>query len=124
MTELEKFQVRLLEIVPELDAAHAEVTVDWIPEHPPPTLWMIDMGEALAEHWEKISDDRMRQVFALVEEALTTGSEFLGNAVATGMLEALASEVSGGRLPQALLDAKMGPAASAYMKAWDEFTLS
>jgi hypothetical protein len=122
MTDMDLFQANLLELVPELKPEYLRFTSYWAPEYLP-TLCMGEMGQALAEHWEEISDDRIQQVFALVEEGLTTGSEFLGNAVATGMLEALASEVSGGRLPKALLDAKMGPAATAYMKAWDEFTL-
>ena len=50
-----------------------------------------------------------------MEEGLNTGTELLSAAVATGMLEALASEASGGRLLKAQLDAEMGLAATAYM---------
>ena len=43
--------------------------------------------------------------------------------IATGLLEALASEVSGGRLDGPTLAGLLGPQSRAYLDAWDQLTL-
>lgn len=123
MTELDDFARDLLTAAPAVGDALTEMGEELAPDPEMPTVWMGDAGQALANTLDQLSQEQQRAAFSVVEHHLATGSQLMKNCVATGLLEALASEVSGGRLDGPRLAALLGPESRAYIDAWDQFTL-
>jgi hypothetical protein len=88
-----------------------------------PVLWLASVGGALSEAFATLTRAERDAAFAVVEHHLTHGSERLSTAVATGLLEDVASHVSGGRLDGAELATHLGPRSREFLDAYDLFTL-
>jgi hypothetical protein len=120
MSDLEQFARDLYAAAPAVrDAVRGGADPD--PEVP--TLWAGAVGRALAAALPSLPADQQAAAFAVVERAMADGTEHLRTVVATGLLEALASEVSGGRLDPALVASLLGPASRTYVDAWDDYSL-
>lgn len=88
-----------------------------------PTLWAAFVGRALASAWAGLGAAERTAAMGVVETHLTAGSELLSTAVATGLLEALASEVSARRIDGPDLATHLGPRSREFLDAYDQFTL-
>jgi len=120
MTELEQFARDLYAAAPGLREA---VRGDADPDPDIPTLWAGTVGRAVAATLTGLSPDDRAATFAVIERHLAGGSQLLRDVISTGLLEALASEVSGGRLDGPTLAGLLGPQSRAYLDAWDQLTL-
>lgn len=113
----------LVRVAPDIEADLRAQGSSIEPDLEIPTLWMGDVGRAVAHVLDQLSPGARRAVFDVVERYLAGGSERMKDAVATGLLEAVASEVSAGRLDGPALATLLGPASRAYLDAWDQFSL-
>ena len=123
MTEFDEFIGAVLQIAPGV-GEQLEADGDGVePDLEIPVVWMAFVGRALSATLDQLSVPQQRAVFDVIERHLAGGSQLMKDAVATGLLEALASEVSSGRLSGPRLAALLGPRSRAYIDAWDQFTL-
>jgi len=120
MNEFDEFGDELGRIAPEVMRALGDGAA---PDHEIPISWMGSVGKAVADTLNRLAPEVRADVFQLVERHLARGSELMRTAVATGLLEVVASEVSGGRLDGPELARLLGPESRAYIDAWDQFTL-
>lgn len=95
---------------------------DWSPDTPPVTLLFAGVGKAVAERFDYLSL-QTKQVFSeLLERGLSEDDPIIGDATATGTIEALIS-ISDKRpgLWDEIQDS-IGPKALSYANAWISFT--
>ncbi|MGI5196351.1 DUF7674 family protein [Streptomyces sp. CA-288835] len=117
---------QLLEVSDVLAAKHRAYVADWPgdPEDendvPPLLLRLADLGQVLAERSAELTPEQTRQVFRILEEVMTSGSEYDGTAVATGFFEALLNAWDNGFDLRAVWD-DVGPESRAYCLAWNKF---
>ncbi len=123
MDELNAFAGDLFRILPSLREEMRRAGDDDEPDAEMPTVWMGQAGRALSAVLSELPDQARREAFALVEREVAQGSELMRTGVSTGLLEALAHQVSAGRLEGALLAGLLGPESRAHIDAYDEFTL-
>jgi hypothetical protein len=119
----ERFGGDLVAAAPPLADRLARDGVPLVPDLEIPVVWVGHLGTSLLGCLDELDDTERSAAFAVVERGLVNDSELLRTAVATGLLEVLASAVSGGRLDGARLAALLGPESRAYLDAWDAFTL-
>lgn len=77
-----------------LHASYQEVLDEWQPEEPPVTTTFAALGYRIAEDFSSADIDVNRRVFSLIEEAMGSNNQELITAVATGLIEALATRVA------------------------------
>ncbi|WP_181309627.1 DUF7674 family protein [Nocardioides campestrisoli] len=122
MEDLDEFVEALYGAAPGLTDVLREAD-EPAPDPDFPSVWLADVGRALARLLPSLAEHQASEAFQVVERYLVRGGEFLKAAIATELLEALASEVSSGKLSGPALAAVLGPESRAYLDAWDEFTL-
>jgi hypothetical protein len=121
--EFHGFARDLAAAAPDVVVALRAAGEDIAPDLEVPTLWMGAVGHAIAQALPRLDPATRTTVFGLVERLLGTGSELTRTALTTGLLEAVAAEVSAGRLSGPDVAAVLGPRSRAYIDAWDEFSL-
>jgi hypothetical protein len=119
---LHRFLDDLLAVAPAVRPA-LEARGEAEPDLEIPVLWMASVGSALCDVYADLAPAERDAAFAVVEHHLVTGSEQLTTAVATGLLEDVASHVSGGRLDGPELATHLGPRSREFLDAYDAFTL-
>ena len=120
---LDGFASDIVRAAPEVVAALEASGESRSPDHDLPTLWLGSVGTAIAAVFYDLPPERRNTVLGVVERLLGDPSGVVRTAVATGLLEELASAVSSGRLAGADLAAVLGPRSRAYLDQWDAFTL-
>jgi hypothetical protein len=120
MMALERFFDTLAEADKAASAARTEVALSW-PDGPPPTLLASRMGKAVAADLLSMLAERLRVVLEAAEEVLRSDDELAKDVVATGFLEALVSECVRSGVGTEVLRSLMGPRATSYVQAWEEF---
>ena len=118
--ELERFFDSLAEADKSASAARTDVALSW-PDGPPPTLLASRMGKAVAVDLFSMLAERLRVVLEAAEEVLRSDDELAKDVVATGFLEALFSECVRSGVGTEVLRSQMGPRATSYVQAWEEF---
>ena len=121
--ELDEFAEQLFAAAPQVAEEMVRRGDDPAPDREIPTVWMGAVGGAVCSCLDRLPADASAAVFDVVERHLVDGSPVMGTAVATGLLEQVASAVSGGSVPAALVAGLLGPESRAYLDAWDQFTL-
>jgi hypothetical protein len=104
-----------------LEEARTDLINDWQPDEVPPTLAMSSLAKALVEHVHELSASELGDVAACIERILEAGTERSKNAAATGFLEAVVAAADAGNQAANVVLASLGPLATEYRKAWDEF---
>jgi hypothetical protein len=90
------------------------------PDLAPLTLSLGELGSELVQRIAEVGESDAAQVFQRAEDVLCHGSEQEKNAVATGFLEGVVSEID--RLPERLwILGFAGPESRRYVTAWDRF---
>jgi hypothetical protein len=123
MHELEQLAVRIERLTPLIGDALEDDGEPRTPDLEIPISWMGYLGHAIARSLDRLAPETARAVFDLLDEALASGSKLTGEAVATGLLEALANDLDRGVVTRDQLAPLLGPHSRAYLRAWDEFTL-
>lgn len=88
------------------------------PEDPMPTLLLASFGLQMAAHFEQISSAEWNVLVRLIEEGVSNEDKDVGEAVATGLLEAMVNyaEATEGLWPE--IEARLGPEALDYADAY------
>lgn len=123
MTDVEDFARELFRLAPEVGQAMVAAGDDVSPDLEIPVAWMGSVGSALGSAFAELPADVRSEVFALVERYLVRGSELMRTAVTTGLLESVASAVSGGRVRGPELAEVLGPRSREFLDAWDDYSL-
>ena len=76
---------KLIKLIPDIEFFYQTEKNEWFPENPPITLLMSDLARKILDL--KLNKDVFQKLFFLIEDGV--GSEKIGNAVATGLLETL-----------------------------------
>lgn len=121
--ELGGFMDELERLAPAVGAALEADDEPRRPDMELPVLWMGALGHAIARSLSELSEDRQRAVFDLVERGMRSGGVLLRTALATGLLEALATDMDRGVVSRDLVAGLLGDRSRGYLDAWDEFTL-
>lgn len=98
--------------------AKLDVTMEWLPEIPPVTILFGAIGYRIAEDFDRNEARTNQEIFALIEQAMDSPDDLLGTAVATGLIEDMATralQIEGvwGRIVPSL-----GPQSLAHANAW------
>lgn len=117
-TVLAEFRRSALGFRKALDDLEAE----WTPEPIPPTTAMSKLAVALTASLDTLGSDVLERLFSTIEEALVNGDELTKDVIATGFLEELLSQSSGGSLDLRRISQFLGKESVNYCRAWDEFT--
>jgi hypothetical protein len=115
--------IRLLLLSAAPIQARYEVLIkDWSPDMPPITLIFSAIGREFSSVNGQLSNAEHSSFWNAVEDLMVNGDEDVKNGVATGLIEAVLSEVTLGRLAARRFVDHLGPATKAYCRSWDEFT--
>lgn len=85
-----------------------------------PTSALGSLGQTFVDHFDQIDAASKAKLFATVEELFTIGSPAVGDAVATGFLEAVATRAEAAKRYEAVTRL-FGPRACEYVNAWNVF---
>jgi hypothetical protein len=101
-----------------LDARWSDLSRDWSPDSPPPTLAFAEFARATYAILDQ-AGERAQKVFDLVERLLVDGDPEVKEVVSTGFIEALAN------MPEADLASewidRLGPESRRYADQWNSF---
>lgn len=103
------------------DAIQSEVD-DWFPDRPPNTLIFSSVGRSLSKIIDVSSSNEVSKLFIDIEFLLNEGDDHVVNGVATGLLEAIASESSLERIDICKVAPFFGERTKKYLLAWDKWT--
>ena len=98
--------------------AHQKMINEWLPEEPPITVVFGEFGYQIAENFETTNAEASRQIFMLVESAMVSSNEGLVTAVATGLIEALATRASQSENLWQQIAPFLGPRSLSHAKYW------
>lgn len=88
------FAVAIARQSPTLQSAYNETRSYWSPDQPPVTILFAALGDQIAEDFDRNGVDANEQLFGQIEAAMASGDEELVTAVATGLIEAVASKLA------------------------------
>lgn len=94
-------------------------TVEYFaPNEPPVTALFEALGDRIAKDFDSTSEDVNQQVFRLIEDAMTSGDSHLVTAVATGLIEAIATETARNEGLWQRISPMLGERSLHHAKAW------
>lgn len=101
-----------------LQASYQEVLDDWQPEEPPVTTLFAALGDRIAEDFSSVDIDVNRRIFSLIEKAMESDNQELVSAVATGLIEALATQIARQENLWERVSPFLGPRSRLHAEAW------
>jgi len=113
--------VRISEVNAAFKRAYDMIVEEWKPEQAPITIIMAEYGLTTADAVSKLDYSAMRKVMTIVEECMVQEGE-VANAVGTGLVEALLSESSAGRINFVIIAPFVGEKTRRFCREWDAFT--
>lgn len=113
---------RLADLTAETKEALAQFERDDLADLPLDTTAAAMVARAFGAALNKLSTEDIRAMGELTEELMTTGDEMTQTVIATGFLESLLGQASGGLLDFRKIVWAIGPESRKYCRAWDEFT--
>ncbi|WP_136623633.1 DUF7674 family protein [Bradyrhizobium centrolobii] len=99
-------------------AAYQEVLEEWQPGEPPVTTLFAALGDRIAEDFGRAGVDANRRVFSLIEQAMESSDQGLVTAVATGLIEALATRAVRSESVWKEVASLLGPRSLHHTEAW------
>ncbi len=110
----------LIDIVPDLQKGIEETYPDWKED-----LIFVSVlgfiGIYIFDNYELISKDRLSKLFTLIEESVHHEDEYIGTAVATGLLEAMVNKGDKNSEKWRGVWQHFGKESKEYIKAWNKF---
>lgn len=106
---------------PAFQIAAERLKEEWGTDTPPLTVALSEFGRFLIEEAaDTFSQEDLNNIFSRIDQLLQNGSHAERDAVATGFLEAVATELD--RFPEARwILGFIGPASRQYLTAWNQF---
>ncbi len=112
---------RLTTLAPELAMTDDDLITSWAPDDPPVTLRFAGLADSMIEAAGQLRLEQVTAIFDTVEELLTSASEPVPTAVATGFLESIMAATARGEIDVATVAEFLGPESLAYCEAWEAF---
>lgn len=113
---------RLVGIALPFRIAYESVVAKWAPDPVPVTIIFSAIGRAFSGYIDQINDSDKSIFWKEVDLLISAGDEEVKNAICTGLIEAVADEVSSGKIGCSCFIEHVGPKARDYWRAWDAFT--
>ncbi len=111
----------LLDISGGIREAYEEMVEDWSPEDPPPTTLYAALGYQIADDFLGYHSEARMRIFSLVEQAMESEDEDLGEVVATGLIEALVTRAMETEGLWEQIKPLLGPQSLYHAEAWLSF---
>lgn len=117
----ENFLVSLLNVSDGIRKAHKAMIEDWRPEDPPPTTLYAALGYQIVDDFLGYHSEARGRIFSLVEQAMESEDEDLGEVVATGLIEALVTRAMETEGLWEQIKPLLGPQSLYHAEAWLSF---
>ncbi|WP_296927036.1 hypothetical protein [Polaromonas sp.] len=103
-----------------MQVSHRETVEYFSPNEPPVTALFAAIGDRIAKDFDGTSADVNQRVFGLIEDAMAGESIQLMTAVATGLIEALATQKDRNEGLWLRISPMLGTRSLYHAKAWLE----
>jgi len=114
----QKFVDQIVALSEGMQISNRETVDYFAPNEPPVTTLFGALGERIAEDFDSASMVVNQQVFRLIEDAMTSGDSHLVTAVATGLIEAIATETARNEGLWQRISPMLGERSLHHAKAW------
>ncbi|UXY15516.1 hypothetical protein N8I74_00430 [Chitiniphilus purpureus] len=114
----EGFIYSLIETSNAVRAAYQEVSCEWKPEDPPVTTLFAALGDQIVEDFGSTDLATNNRIFFLIEQGMESDDEGLVTAVATGLIEALATKAVSEEDLWNRISKFLGPKSLQHANAW------
>lgn len=95
---MDEYLQSIVNVAPILQQAATDCNQEWEPEVPPITLLYSAVGRAIARAFKEFDPATRQYLFTRIEFGMNSSDSRIGDAVATGLLEALATQVFNNRV--------------------------
>lgn len=112
------FMYSIEEILPKAKQIEGEMVNEWSPEEPPVTTLFAAVGYEVAESFDSNNEAVNRSLFALIEQGMDSADPMLGVAVATGLIEGMATRAAQVDGLWARIIPQLGPKSLSHANAW------
>lgn len=113
-----KFADLLAELHPRLKNVCEECYAYWEPDEPPVTVLFSELGDRIFDEFDNLDVDEKCEIFQSIESALVSEEEPLSTAVATGLVEAMASKCFSQEERWKQVEKFLGESSLKHAKAW------
>ncbi|MNX58230.1 hypothetical protein D3C86_890640 [compost metagenome] len=90
----------------------------------PITVLLAELGRAIVDELESFSLDERAYIFDVVEQGMNSSDAVLNTAVATGLLEAISSQISKNCDLERKVDSQLGTVSKKYLIDWSSWQTS
>lgn len=113
-----RFMRSLGTFTPAASKIERDMTSDWAPDEPPVTILFAAVGCEVAESFDSNDEAVNRSVFSLIEQGMDSADPLLGVAVATGLIEGMATRAAQVDGLWARITPHLGPKSLSHANAW------
>ena len=106
------------EILPKAKQIEGKMVNEWSPEEPPVTTLFAAVGYEIAESFDSNDEAVNRSVFSLIEQGMDSADPLLGVAVATGLIEGMATRAAQVDGLWTRIASQLGPKSLSHANAW------
>jgi hypothetical protein len=103
---------------PSTKKIESDMASEWAPEEPPVTTLFAAVGYEIAESFDSNDEAVNRSLFALIEKSMDSADPMLGVAVATGLIEGMATRAAQVDGLWARITPQLGPKSLSHANAW------
>lgn len=112
------FMRAIEKILPIAKQIEHDMVNEWSPEEPPVTTLFAAVGYEIAESFDSNDEAVNRSLFALIEQSMDSADPMLGVAVATGLIEGMATRAAQIDGLWARITPQLGPKSLSHANAW------
>lgn len=94
---------------------------EWAPNEPPKTIVLSDVGGFVARRFNHIKRSQRDAIFSLIEGAMAGEDADLRDAVGTGLIESLVSELDNDEAAWKHVESCLGPKSLFHAVSWKNF---
>ena len=105
-------------LLPETKKIECDMVSEWATEDPPVTILFAAVGYEVAESFDSNDEAVNRSLFSLIEQGMDSVDPMLGVAVATGLIEGMATRAAQVDGLWARITPQLGPKSLNHANAW------